>query len=625
MKFNKSIYYEGVPRESSTESLKTLTDEEFRNYYFSKDYEVYFMEYVGDIRTAISKIDYADIYATDKFYTILFVRNGMLNTLLENVPEIISVQPNGIYTLSELIVDTDISKKSAFYEKNIPYNGEGVIVGIIGTGIDYLNPRFINEKGESRIVAIWDQTLRIGPSPFIYPYGTEFRNENINNAIKTKQLGNSPYAIVPHRDEVGYGTAIAGIIGGSLGEDDILSSIAPKCQFAVVKLAEAQESPLRFAGVVKDVSNVYQTTDVASAIRYLAELQAELKKPMVVYLSLGTNFGGRNGDTVLERYIDNLVVVRDINIAMDTGNQGTGITHTSGIIEGTGRSSDILLNVAPLQSMINMQIYIRSQDIVSISITSPNGNTLTNIPDTSQIEHLKYFSIEENNISLEYSITETISGNLMIDLLLTNTEEGIWKISLLGVDIINGSYNAWIPQSDLLYEGTQFLSPDPRTTLLTPCGASNIMSTSYYNQINNTVAQRSGKGFPFRASLEPIVTIGGFNLLTTGLNDTLILGTGGAMAGAILSGAVALILQWWVTEGNIGYIYSSQLRSILISSTVKDPGKSYPNIEWGFGKLSFYLLSSTLQQASEAINERDIKRNYLYINIPMELFNRLKL
>lgn len=40
--------------------------------------------------------------------------------------------------------------------------GQGVILCFIDTGIDYQNPVFLDENGNSRILAIWDQTVQTG-------------------------------------------------------------------------------------------------------------------------------------------------------------------------------------------------------------------------------------------------------------------------------------------------------------------------------------------------------------------------------------------------------------------------------------------------------------------------------
>lgn len=618
-------------RELGTQNNNVLSTEAFKEYYTSGNYETYFIEYFGDITSALSKIDYADAYITENFFAILFVEKGMLNTLLQSVPEIIAIQQNFAYTLSELIIDKDISKESIFYPDSIPLNGEGVVVGIVGAGVDYLSPRFITEAGDSRILSIWDQTINTGPSPEFFPYGTEYTKENIDTALKTSALGKSPYEIVPHKDDIGHGTAIAGIIGGrNLGGEDRLKSIVPKCEFAIVKLEEARESVLESAGIEKATKNVYQSTTISSAIRYLSDLQVKLRKPMIVYLPLGSNFGGRDGESILERYIDNLTQRRNFLVATNTGNQGNGRTHTSGTISSTGDTQDILLNISETQTALNVSIFTRRPDIISISITSPKGDTISKIPIPSIAEQNKYLTFEENSIRIDYFAQETLTGAVSINILIKNTIEGLWKISLFGDYIVSGIYDAWIPQSELLKGDTRFLNPDPYTTLLIPSTSINAMVTSYYNQIENTIAENSGRGYPRNGRIEPAITIAGLNLLTCGLEDSLILGSGAAMAGAILAGAVALVFQWGIVQGNYPELTPPRVKNFLIASAVKDDDKIYPNQEWGFGKLSLERLYEVLYRTSNIniprnrnLSNEDEFNSYLYINIPEEIYKNI--
>ena len=75
--------------------------------------------------------------------------------------------------------------------------GNGTLIGIIDTGVEYTNNSFIYEDGTSKIDYIWDQTLN-GNSPEGFYYGTEFTNEEINEALKSP----NPNNIVPHTDDV---------------------------------------------------------------------------------------------------------------------------------------------------------------------------------------------------------------------------------------------------------------------------------------------------------------------------------------------------------------------------------------------------------------------------------------
>ena len=62
--------------------------------------------------------------------------------------------------------------------------GEGVLVGIIDTGVDYTNPLFRYSDGSSRILRIWDQTVQDGTPPEGILYGAEYRKEEIVKRCK---------------------------------------------------------------------------------------------------------------------------------------------------------------------------------------------------------------------------------------------------------------------------------------------------------------------------------------------------------------------------------------------------------------------------------------------------------
>ena len=46
--------------------------------------------------------------------------------------------------------------------------GEGILVGIVDSGVDYFHPDFRNEDGSSRILRLWDQSCLISPNAHFY-------------------------------------------------------------------------------------------------------------------------------------------------------------------------------------------------------------------------------------------------------------------------------------------------------------------------------------------------------------------------------------------------------------------------------------------------------------------------
>ncbi|HCQ90475.1 MAG TPA: peptidase S8, partial [Clostridium sp.] len=85
--------------------------------------------------------------------------------------------------------------------------------------------------------------------------------------------------------------------------------------------------------------------------------------------------------------------------------------------------------------------------------------------------------------------------------------------------------------------------------------------------------------------VKPSVATGGIDVLTTKPGGGTTIVTGSSAATAVLAGAVALIGQWGIVEGNSPTIYSPKINTILISGTRKRPGDIYPNPVWGYGIL----------------------------------------
>ena len=58
-------------------------------------------------------------------------------------------------------------------------------IGFLDSGIDYTNPVFQNLDNTTRIRAIWDKTVQTGTMPEHFSYGSEFTEEQINEALRS--------------------------------------------------------------------------------------------------------------------------------------------------------------------------------------------------------------------------------------------------------------------------------------------------------------------------------------------------------------------------------------------------------------------------------------------------------
>lgn len=606
---------------------------EKKNYYLSDEYETHIVEYIGDIDKAIEKLDYAQLIESESFYSVIAVKRGMVAQLLKDIPEIINTEKNHLYTLSDIErVDRPYDSK-AIDKEGVALDGEGVIVGIISTGIDYLNSRFTTQDGRTRIVSIWDQTIEESSiaTSLIAGYGTEFDSEQITEAIKAKNEGRNPYDIVPHRDEDGHGTAIAGIVGGrKFGVDDDFVSVAPKCEFAIVKLKRAKSVNLQVGGIGDTTVGVYEGTDVGFAIKYLANLQRELNKPMVVYIPLGTNCSGHDGESALERYIRIYQTRRGFIVVTDCGDEGEGSTHTSGTLAPVGKSTVVELSVDSEETNFCMAIWVSRPSKVSIGIIAPSGERVETLPMVSFEEGEGIVNFNNAKIRVEAFIQEETGGEQLLFFYGSGNVGGIWQFTITSEYSIEGRYDCWLLQRKLLKENTRFLSPDPYITLTTPATGVSLMATSYYNQRNNSIAPKSGRGYTRDGRVKPGVTAAGVDVLTVGKGDDMIVVQGAAVGGAILAGATALLLQWGIVQGNDKNLFTVKAGNYIIRSTKKIEGVTFPNPEWGYGILSISNLYKILEQTSASkpkdtrnLKDEEFKESKIFVRMPVEVYERL--
>jgi len=88
----------------------------------------------------------------------------------------------------------------------MPFNGEGVLIGITDWGFDYTHPN-LNKKSNQRILRAWDHFKLSGPHPDGFDYGTEYIGYDQLKAAGGDTSGLYGYGT--------HGTHVAGICGGN--------------------------------------------------------------------------------------------------------------------------------------------------------------------------------------------------------------------------------------------------------------------------------------------------------------------------------------------------------------------------------------------------------------------------
>lgn len=572
-------------------------------------YNRYLIEYDGDIVNKMKDIDYADVFILDEDYAVLIVQEGKEGQIEKDLKEIVYIEMNYIFSLTD-IDPKETSHINEFHE--YPYlnlTGSGVLVGILDTGIDYLNTEFINEDNTTRIERMWDQTDNKGPNPKGIPYGTEYYKADINNAIKSKLENKNPYDIVPLKDTFGHGTKMAGVIGAK-GKKPEVKGAAPDCEFVVVKLRPMnEEEKIEQIGHNFIKEPLYDTVSITTAIKYLYNVGKELNKPMVIYVPLGSNGGPHDGNTILERYIDSISNIRGLAVVTGTGNEGESSTHTSGTLEKSGDIKTIELKVGPFEKDLTFEIWCKKPDKVSIGITSPAGETIEKIPAKIKEKEEIDLVFEGSKVFVEYYLPEELTGDELILVKIENIREGIWRFNLIGDLIVNGRYDAWLPQEPIIDKETKFLNSTPYTTIQMPSPSKNILCTSFYDQNNNSILGQSSRGYTRDGRVVPDVTTGGLNIKTIDTSGNVVTVSGSSAASAIYAGACALMFQWGIVDGNDPTLYAVKLKTYFIRGATRRKSDVYPNPEWGYGILN---LRGVFENVRSKFNN---KRN-VFVRIP---------
>jgi subtilisin family serine protease len=593
--------------------------------YLSEDYESYIVEADDGFSEAINELNYACAFPLSPVNVVLSVRAGRLNELLTQYKGNIYLEKNQPYTLS-IISPSEASNINVFHiSEAIKLTGKDTIIGFLDTGIDYLNEEFMTADKRTRILEIWDQTTEGGTPPRGFNFGSLYTESEINQAIEARRSGGDPYSIVPQRDTIGHGTATAGVAAAT--GVNIPMGAAPECNIIMVKLKYAKAVNLLKMGVVDPRIPVYETIDLILAVRYLVEAHTKYGKPMVIFIPLNTNFGGADGSSPLEKVIDIYSVRRGIVFVAGSGNQGDSGTHTSGLFRRSGEIKNVEITIDDVEEIVPIAIYGKSPDRFSIGIVSPSGETIERFPAKLKGEEEYPLVFEGSTIRVEYTLPDEKTGDEIVIIYIANSREGIWQIRLYGEYIVDGRYDVWLPQKELLNGDTRFINPDAYTTVSSPGTAMNIITTAFYNQGNISVVPDSGRGYTRDGRVQPIIATGGVDVVTTFLNNETITVTGSSAASAVLAGACSMILEWGIVNRNDLDLYGPTVAAYLIIGADRRQGDIYPNTEWGYGTLDLLGTFENLRTSDVMRGNKEVKeklKNFLYVNIPSAIYYRLQ-
>ncbi len=231
------------------------------------------------------------------------------------------------------------------------YTGQGVLVGIVDSGLDWSHEDFQNADGTTRIQAIWD-LYGTGTPPAGFDLGAEYDAADVEAGT------------VAQRDYSGHGTHVTGIAAGNgRASSGTYTGVAP-------------ESDILFAKAFSDAAGGFEGARVIDALNWLADKAAAMDRPLAINLSLGGHQGPHDGTTGQETVID-AISGPGVVVCVAAGNEGEMQIHDSAEAANGSLSLDIeefyTPNSGTGDDYVILEIWV--EEPTSVSVTTPGGTT----------------------------------------------------------------------------------------------------------------------------------------------------------------------------------------------------------------------------------------------------------
>ena len=471
-------------------------------------------------------------------------------------------------------------------------NGRGVLLAVLDSGITWDLEVFRKADGSTRIRYLWDQTvseetasMRYGKMPDGFSLGTEYTAEEINAALQLHALDR--YRRIPSRDLSGHGTAVAGIAAGK-SADGLYTGAAPEAELIVVKLG----LPGNSGGVEEGFP---RTTEILRGVTYALRKARQLNMPLVINLSFGNSYGSHDGSSLLERFLDNASEIGRTVICVGSGNEGAARGHFAGNIT---RDSRVELAVGNYERNLNIQLWKNYSDVFRIRLQAPGGEEAEL---STNIQGGKYtLELEQTRIlvylgePLPYAVAQEIYLD-MIPAEGSYINAGIWTIRLEPVVTVTGQYYLYLPAGSGIGESTGFYRATPQVTLTIPSTAAKVITVGAYDQVYDTYADFSGRGYADSTRTIGVAAAGltkpdlvapGVNIQAPDVYGSFTPVTGTSFATPIVSGAAALLMEWGIVRGNDPFLYGEKVKAYFRKGARPLRGETeYPNDRVGYGKL----------------------------------------
>jgi len=275
-------------------------------------------------------------------------------------------------------------------------------------------------------------------------------------------------------------------------------------------------------------------------------------------------------------------------VVVPVGNEAGEGHHFRGEISREGTYQDVEIRVAEGERGFQLELWSQVPDRFTVSILSPGGNVVPQIPASLGQNQRVEFVLEGTTVDVSYRFFEVQSNNHLAVMRFITPSSGVWTVRVYCMRYLTGVYHMWLPQRGFVREGTVFLSPQPDTTLMIPSTAENLLGAAAYDHTNGNLYIRSGRGYTRSGAIKPDLAAPGVEVYGPAPGNRYTRRTGTSVAAAHVAGAAACLMEWGIVRGNRLWINNNAIRAVLIQGARRTPGLTYPNEQWGYGALHLY-------------------------------------
>jgi subtilisin family serine protease len=500
--------------------------------------------------------------------------------------------------------------------------GNGVVVGVIDTFLNFYHPDFRNNdgaggdtQGSTRVQFLWDQLLapqagEAGPPvlagfPLTWAtYGVEYSQANINADLNAYQPPAAPgqppaanaYTVVRHNSPAvnitsGHGTHVTGIAAGNgRAQGGTFTGCAPG------------------AGIifVRNGSSNYIHGDSAQVADAFGYIFARAGVPCVVNMSQSDNMGSHDGTTLGEQFLDGLLATPGRAITLAAGNANNRGSHINGNVPQGGNTvvtvayaNDAFGNVP--QSNDSIEIWYDGHDSFNVTLTVPGGSAASPAAATTVIGPIapgttSALTTLANNVQVQivHGQNDARNNDNVITIFISNVTAaqpiplGNWTIQLAGAAVINGAFEGWIDRNN---RGRRaWTAPvENQGTLAVPACSLRAISVGNHDRTaplpniratSSCGPTRDGRIKPDISAVGTNVNAPWYQLINTAAPGNFYNSIGGtSMAAPMVAGTVALMFQC----RGAGLAWSDIKQ--LLQDNAAAPAVGIPSNTFGFGYL----------------------------------------